>query len=187
MFKKKRPSITSKMNVKVREIMKQGEETSLEAKKLEFCNFLDEYYHKYSGNSDLLVVRREEIKFYATTSKDILLSFIISITTSFIISSIFEFLDEYESSISDLHDASIIVRAFFLVLMVLLVVALLVTLLVIVVRTHNERKELSEYEKLNVKDYEIKLIDEILDRRYDDFKAKNGSKNKKTVKSFVSK
>ena len=44
---------------------------------------------------------------------------------------------------------------------------------------HNERKRLSDYEKLNVKEYEIKIIDEILNKRFENYKNERENKSRK--------
>ena len=108
--KLKKTSITDDINSKAKEIINQDNRTSLEAKKFEFCNFLDEYYNKLSGDSELLITRKEEINFYSTTSKDFYSSILISILTSAMISFLFWILDKTEEIYKSMPNSSFILN-----------------------------------------------------------------------------
>lgn len=176
--KEKILSVTDEINSKAKEIMKQGDKTSLEAKRFEFCNFLDEYYENLSGSSELLVTRKEEINFYTTTSKDFYTSILISLLTSAIISFIFWTLDKGEE-ISDITKNSPFIITLILVCAFSIAISVFLRhFFKLLTNLHNERKKLSDYEKLNVKEYEIEKIDEILKKRFDNYKREFNNKKK---------
>ncbi len=189
--KEKTLSITDEINNKAKEIIKQGDKTSLEAKKFEMINFLDEYYENFSGSSDLLIARKEEINFYTTTSKDFYSSILISILTSAMISSLFWFLDESEEISESTQDAPLSVKVVLIIILSIGIIIFMYSLFKSLINIHNERKRLSDYEELNVKEYEIELIDKILKQRFDNYKTeienknnscnKNGGKNETTI------
>ena len=175
--KEKVLSITDEINVKAKEVMKQGDKTSLEAKRFEFCNFLDEYYEKLSGSSELLITRKEEINFYTTTSKDFYSSILGSILTSAMISFLFWFIDESER-FSELNpNTPIIVKIILLCFLSVGLVIFLGYIFKTIINLHNERKKLSDYEKLNVKEYEIGIIDLMLKQRFEKYKSEIENKN----------
>ncbi len=182
-------SITDDINNKAKEIMKQNGKTSLEAKKYEFCNFLDEYYEKLTGCSELLITRKEEIYFYTTTSKDFYSSILISLLTSAIISFSFWFLDKSEEISKSTQDAPLSVKIILSIILCVGTSIFLYYLFNSLMNIHNERKRLSDYEKLNAKEYEIELIDKILNQRFVNYKTiiknnsfdKNGGKDETTI------
>lgn len=187
--KLKKTSITDDINSKAKEIINQDNRTSLEAKKFEFCNFLDEYYNKLSGDSELLITRKEEINFYSTTSKDFYSSILISLLTSAIISFSFWFLDKSEEISKSTQDAPLSVKIILSIILCVGISIFLYYLFNSLMNIHNERKRLSDYEKLNAKEYEIELIDKILNQRFVNYKTiiknnsfdKNGGKDETTI------
>ena len=93
------------------------------------------------------------------------------------ISFLFWFIDESER-FSELNpNAPIIVK---IVLWCFLSVGLVIFLGYIfktIINLHNERKKLSDYEKLNAKEYEIKIIDRVLKQRFEKYKSEIENKN----------
>ncbi len=187
--KLKKTSITDDINSKAKEIINQDNRTSLEAKKFEFCNFLDEYYNKLSGDSELLITRKEEINFYSTTSKDFYSSILISILTSAMISFLFWILDKTEEIYKSMPNSSFILNIILSAIFSGGILVFLYYVIKVLNNIHNERKKLSDYEKLNVKEYEIQKIDEILEKKYKKYQIdiknkscdKNGGKNETSI------
>lgn len=169
--KEKVLSVTDEINGKAKEIMKQGDKTSLEAKRFEFCNFLDEYYDKLSGDSELLITRKEEINFFTTTSKDFYTSIPTSLITSIMTSFLFWSLDESEEISDATQNKPLITRVIFVCIIVIVIIVLIRWFFKMLINVHNERKKLSDYERLNVKEYEIKIIDKLLEQRFDEYKV----------------
>lgn len=181
MVKKKKPlSLTDEINNKAKEIMKQGDKTSHEAKKLEMINFLDEYYENLSGSSELLVTRKEEISFYATTSKDYYITISSSLISSLIISFLFWGINESEKISST--EAPLTMKIFVSAVLIAMITAVFKFAITSLFQMHNERKKLSDYEKLNVKEYEINLIDKILEQRFKIYKTEIENKNNSIIK-----
>ena len=70
-------------------IINDGEKTSLEDKRIKFQNYVENYYNNFTGASDVLVSRLNDIDFYTSTSKDLITSAIVGIITSTIVSILF--------------------------------------------------------------------------------------------------
>lgn len=183
--KEKVLSVTDEINGKAKEIMKQGDKTSLEAKRFEFCNFLDEYYDKLSGSSELLITRKEEINFFTTTSKDFYTSIPISLITSIMTSFIFWCLEESEKISDATQNEPLITRLIFPCIIVILIIVFILWFSKTLINVHNERKKLSDYEKLNAKEYEIEIIDKLLEQRFDEYKVGVKSKLEATDETEI--
>lgn len=137
--KEKVLSVTDEINGKAKEIMKQGDKTSFEAKRFEFCNFLDEYYENLSGSSELLVVRKEEINFYTTTSKDFYTSILISLLTSAMISFIFWILDKGEEISDTTQNEPFSITLILVCTLSIVIIVFLRHLFKLLINLHNER------------------------------------------------
>ncbi len=147
--------ITQDIQVKANVIINEGEKTSLEDKRIKFQNYVENYYNNFTGASDVLVSRLNDIDFYTSTSKDLITSAIVGIITSTIVSILFN-LD------NDLDKMSGIIGK---LLSGIIIFIFLLWLLNLLMKKFEERKTLNNYEKLHCEEFEKEIIERILDKR----------------------
>ena len=147
--------ITYDMQNKANEIINEGERTSLESKRINFQNYIKEYYNNFTGSSDILVKRYHDIDFYASTLKDILSSMLIGILTSTIVTLVFSYIDE-----------EINIHIFWKIVIYIIIYILIIVLIIkFILEILNMRNKLYNYEKLHCEKFEKEIIERILDER----------------------
>lgn len=152
MSKKQNKSIiTHDIHVKANEIISEGERSSLESKRIKFQKYIEEYYRDFTGNSDILVARYHDIDFFASTSKDIISSILIGISTSTLVTVIFLNIN-----------LNTWVETIFFILFSMLAIFFLPKLLLKIL---DYRNKLYNYEKLHCEEFEKEIIERILDER----------------------
>jgi|GEM_PF-5959966 len=175
MRKKIKGPLTEKINEKAAQIARESPEISLDVKRQQFKNYIDEFYRDFSGTSELLVERLKEIEFFTVSYKDILISYLIGAGTSVLITIVSDFAD-----ISSSND-KIVSVLLWLVAIILVVTVGTFFLWKVLLHTIFVKKEPStSYELLNLSEYEIKKINDILEKRMDE--AIEPSSNKVLVK-----
>ena len=93
MRRKIKGPLTKKINEKAAQIARESPEISLDVKRQQFKNYIDEFYRDFSGTSELLVERLREINFFDTSYKDIWTSFLIGAGTSMLVTFVSDFAD----------------------------------------------------------------------------------------------
>ena len=175
MRRKIKGPLTKKINEKAAQIARESPEISLDVKRQQFKNYIDEFYRDFSGTSELLVERLREINFFDTSYKDIWTSFLIGAGTSMLVTFVSDFAD-----ISSSND-KIVSVLLWLVAIILVVTVGTFFLWKVLLHTIFIKKEPStSYELLNLSEYEIKKINGILEKRMDE--AIKSSSNKVLVK-----
>lgn len=160
MRKKIKGPLTEKINEKAAQIARESPEISLDVKRQQFKNYIDEFYRDFSGTSELLVERLREINFFDTSYKDIWNSFLIGAGTSVLITIVSDFAD-ISSSID-----KIVSVLLWLVAIILVITVGTFFLWKVLLHTIFIKKEPStSYELLNLSEYEIKTINDILEKR----------------------
>ena len=160
MRKKIKGPLTEKINEKAAQIARESPEISLDVKRQQFKNYIDEFYRDFSGTSELLVERLREIIFFYTSYKDIWNSFLIGAGTSVLITIVSDFAD-ISSSID-----KIVSVLLWLVAIILVITVGTFFLWKVLLHTIFIKKEPStSYELLNLSEYEIKTINDILEKR----------------------
>ena len=160
MRKKIKGPLTEKINEKAAQIARELPEISLDVKRQQFKNYIDEFYRDFSGTSELLVERLKEIEFFTVSYKDILISYLIGAGTSVLITIVSDFAD-ISSSID-----KIVSVLLWLVAIILVITVGTFFLWKVLLHTIFIKKEPStSYELLNLSEYEIKTINDILEKR----------------------
>ena len=163
MRKKIKGPLTKKINEKAAQIANDSSEISLDAKRQQFKSYIDEFYRDFSGTSELLVERLKEIEFFTVSYKDILISYLIGATTSLVVTFMTNFaglsfgIDNIVSVLLGLVVNALVVifGAFFLVKVLLHTIFL-------------KKEPATSYELLNLSEYEIKTINDILEKRMEE-------------------
>ncbi|MCM1529951.1 MAG: hypothetical protein NC093_08165 [Alistipes sp.] len=123
----------------------------MESKRIKFQKYIEEYYRDFTGNSDILVARYHDIDFFASTSKDIISSILIGISTSTLVTVIFLNIN-----------LNTWVETIFFILFSMLAIFFLPKLLLKIL---DYRNKLYNYEKLHCEEFEKEIIERILDER----------------------
>lgn len=176
MRKKIKGPITEKIDEKATQIANDPSEISLDVKRQQFKNYIDEFYRDFSGTSELLVERLKEIEFFTVSNKDILTSYLIGATTSLAVTFITNFaglsfgINNIVSILLGLvvNTLVVIFSAFFLVKVLLHTIFL-------------KKEPSTSYELLNLSEYEIETINDILEKRMEE--AIKPDSNKELVQS----
>lgn len=180
MRKKIKGPLTEKINEKAAQIVRDSPGISLDVKRQQFKNYIDQFYCDFSGTSELLVERLKEIDFFDTSYKDTLISFLIGAATSVFIE-IVTFTTGFATNFFNNNNIFIIGCLIVLAVNILVLILGVWFLLKVLIHTMFFKKESStSYESLHLSEYEIKTINDILEKRMDE--AIEPSSNKVLVK-----
>lgn len=151
--------ITHDIQIKANEITNASKKTSLESKRIKFQKYIEEYYSEFTGDSEVLIARLNDIDFYKSTSKDLSASVMIGILTSTMVSIIFYSLDDFNKVYG------IIATLVIYIIMGIIICVSVFWLLKFIEEIFKNRKKLSAYEKLYCEKYEKEIIENILEER----------------------
>ena len=178
MRKKIKGPLTEKIDEKAAQIVRDSSEISLDVKRQQFKNYIDEFYRDFSGTSELLIERLKDIKLLTVSYKGILTSFLVGATTSIFINAL-DFIWKLSSEIT--KDDGPIWRL--IVLAVSIAVSIFGAWFLVKVLIHTmvfEKEPSTSYELLHLSEYEIKTINDILEKRMNE--ANKPCSNKVLVK-----
>lgn len=175
MRKKIKGPLTEKINEKAAQIARESPEISLDVKRQQFKNYIDEFYRDFSGTSELLVERLREINFFDTSYKDIWNSFLIGAGTSMLVTFVSDFAD-----ISSSNDKIVSVLLWLVAISLVVTVGTFFLWKVLLHTIFIKKEPSTSYELLNLSEYEIKKINDILEKRMDE--AIKSSSNKVLVR-----
>lgn len=160
MRKKIKGPLTEKINEKAAQIARELPEISLDVKRQQFKNYIDEFYRDFSGTSELLVERLKEIEFFTVSYKDILISYLIGAGTSVLITIVSDFAD-----ISSSNDKIVSVLLWLVAIILVITVGTFFLWKVLLHTIFIKKEPSTSYELLNLSEYEIKTINDILEKR----------------------